>query len=116
LAAEKGFANVALMDVAARAGLTTGAVYSNFRSRERLLMEVALSQLRSLQGELPSAGSGDPVGIARSAAAFADGPQTRRLVALQVELYLLALRDAGFRREVRGINEKLFGALAALFE
>ena len=111
LAAEKGFANVALMDVAVRAGLTTGAVYSNFRSREELLMEVAFSRLQSLQGDLPRSESRDLVEIARASAHFANGPKTRQLVALQVELYLLALRDAKFKQELRTRNQ---GQLAAL--
>ena len=114
LAAEKGFGNVSLMDIAERAGLTTGAIYSNFRGREHLLMEVAMSQLRSLQGEPPPAGAADLVEMARSAGGFADRPESGRLVALQVELYLLAVRDAGFRAELRSLSERQFEVLARL--
>ncbi|HEX6489021.1 MAG TPA: TetR/AcrR family transcriptional regulator [Candidatus Dormibacteraeota bacterium] len=113
LAGEKGFANVALMDVAERAGLTTGAVYSNFRSREELLMEVATSQLGALQGEFPEPASDwSLVDVARGAAELHDSPATRRLIALQTELYLLALRDPGFRDELRKVNDKQLATVA----
>jgi AcrR family transcriptional regulator len=45
LIAEKGFANVSLAEVAARAGVTTGSIYSNFRGKGDLLWE-ATSQRR----------------------------------------------------------------------
>ena len=41
LAGEKGFEKTSLEDVAARAGMTRGAIYGNFRDREALLLAVA---------------------------------------------------------------------------
>jgi AcrR family transcriptional regulator len=38
LAREKGFAKTTLEEVAARAGMTTGAIYGNFRNRDELLV------------------------------------------------------------------------------
>src|SRR5947209_15091214 len=38
--ADRGFHAASLMEVASRAGLTTGAVYSNFRSKEDLFLSV----------------------------------------------------------------------------
>ena len=46
LIADKGFAGVSLGEVAARAGVTTGSIYSNFRGKGDLLWE-ATSQRRS---------------------------------------------------------------------
>jgi AcrR family transcriptional regulator len=46
LIAEKGFANLSLGEVAARAGVTTGSIYSNFRGKGELLWE-ATSARRS---------------------------------------------------------------------
>lgn len=117
IAAERGFASVTLPDVVERAGLTTGAVYSNFRSREELLMEVAMTQLKSLQGELP-AGSRELSlwEVARTTARITDRPRTRGLVALQFELYMLALRDPAFRQELRVRNDQLLKAVAELIE
>lgn len=117
IAAERGFASVTLPDVVERAGLTTGAVYSNFRSREELLMEVAMTQLESLQGELPADSPELSLWeVVRTTARITDRPRTRRLVALQFELYMLALRDPAFRQELRARDEQQLNAVAELIE
>ncbi|MEO8623688.1 MAG: helix-turn-helix domain-containing protein [bacterium] len=38
---EKGFENTTLQDVAQRAGMTSGAIYGNFRNRDELFMALA---------------------------------------------------------------------------
>jgi AcrR family transcriptional regulator len=117
LAAERGFAGVALMDVAERAGLTTGAVYSNFRSREELLTEVAITQINAIQGGWESGPRDRPLWeVARGAARIADRPDTRRLVALQFELYMLALRDPELRAEMQRRNQRVLERVARLLE
>jgi AcrR family transcriptional regulator len=40
LFAERGFHGATLADVAARAGLTTGAIYGNFKSKEQLFLAI----------------------------------------------------------------------------
>lgn len=40
---EKGYARTTLEDVAARAGMTTGAIYGNFRNREELFVALGLT-------------------------------------------------------------------------
>lgn len=47
LFAERGYWGVSLDEIAERAGLTKGAVYSNFESKEDLLLAVAASQIVS---------------------------------------------------------------------
>lgn len=44
LTREKGFEETTLQDIAARAGVTTGAIYGNFRNRDDLLMALAERQ------------------------------------------------------------------------
>eukprot|EP01030_Chromulinospumella_sphaerica_P032022 gene32022-32716_t len=44
LTREKGFDRTTLADVAERAGMTTGAIYGNFRNREALFMALAERQ------------------------------------------------------------------------
>ena len=44
LTREKGFERTTLQDVAARAGMTTGAIYGNFRNRDELFMALAVRQ------------------------------------------------------------------------
>jgi AcrR family transcriptional regulator len=67
LFAEKGYWGVSLDEVAERAGLTKGAVYSSFENKEALLMAVAWDQ----RIELPDEGTGTD--------ALAFGEQMRRL-------------------------------------
>src|SRR5262245_18708841 len=44
LTREKGFEQTTLQDVAERAGMTTGAIYGNFKSRDELFMALAVRQ------------------------------------------------------------------------
>src|SRR4051794_41110628 len=44
LTREKGFEQTTLQDVAARAGMTTGAIYGNFKNRDELFMALAVRQ------------------------------------------------------------------------
>jgi len=44
LTREKGFEHTTLQDVASRAGMTTGAIYGNFRNRDELFMALAERQ------------------------------------------------------------------------
>src|SRR5258708_38339301 len=53
MVAERGFGAVSLMDVAERARLTTGAVYSNFRSKEALLLAVMEAELDRMTANPP---------------------------------------------------------------
>ncbi|PYP78698.1 MAG: hypothetical protein DMD35_10710 [Gemmatimonadetes bacterium] len=41
---EKGFEQTTLQDVAERAGMTTGAIYGNFKNRDELFMALAVRQ------------------------------------------------------------------------
>src|SRR4249919_3496001 len=44
LTREKGFEQTTLQDVAERAGMSTGAIYGNFKSRDELFMALAVRQ------------------------------------------------------------------------
>jgi AcrR family transcriptional regulator len=112
--AEKGFANASVTEIAERAGVTTGAIYSNFRSKEALLLElVDLRLLESIPD--PAAPPIDPAasGLQRlldtavAAARFVDTPDSRQLLMVQTELFLRALRDESLRREIHGQEREL---------
>jgi AcrR family transcriptional regulator len=107
--AEKGFANASVTEIAERAGLTTGAIYSNFRSKEALLLELVEMRLQESipdpTAPLPAGAPATPelqrlVETAVAAAHFADTPDSRPLLMVQIELYLRALRDAELRGEM----------------
>jgi AcrR family transcriptional regulator len=44
LTREKGFEQTTLQDIAERAGMTTGAIYGNFKNRDELFMALAVRQ------------------------------------------------------------------------
>lgn len=121
LVAEKGFGNASLADIAARAGVTTGAVYSNFRSKEALLLELIEQQMQGapeLPEDYPPAGDPDKpvlehmVDTAVAAARFVDRPQSRRLAILQVELLAMAIRERSLQRRLRRESRELTSRLA----
>jgi TetR/AcrR family transcriptional repressor of uid operon len=55
--AERGYEGAAVSDIARRAGFTTGAIYSRFRDKAELLLEVVRGALESEQSAAVSAAS-----------------------------------------------------------
>ena len=113
--AEKGFAGASLGDIAERAGLTTGAVYSNFRSKEALLLELVTTQLDAGTRDVPSSVA-EIMAEARAAAAIVDDPRVHDVVKAQAEVFLLGLRDPKVREELQRREAGLAGALATVLE
>ena len=125
LAAEKGFANVSVAEIAARAGLSTGAIYSNFRSKEALLLELVEWRVAELMGEpaaYPPPGNPDQpaadylVDVAVQAGRFTDTPESRQLMVLQVELFLLAVRDPAILADIAAQERVLTAELAGIVD
>ncbi|GAC1406595.1 MAG: TetR family transcriptional regulator [Chloroflexota bacterium] len=89
---ERGFHAASLMEIASRAGLTTGAVYSNFRSKENLFLAVIEETAMPLDlGDETSAPWERLSHAAVTAARGVDLPASRRLLKLQLEFALLTL-------------------------
>lgn len=123
LVAEKGFGSASLAEIAARAGVTTGAVYSNFRSKEALLLELIEDLLRGTRvapQEFPPAGDPEKpvlqhlIDSAVAGAHYVSTPESRRLAVLQVELVALALRDRAVRRDLQRGGRDLVSKMAAV--
>ena len=111
--ARDGFQGARLADVAREAGLTTGAVYSNFRDKEELFM-AAFEQMQRPGGELPTAsGIDDLVAIFRAEASQFDN--SRQLQVLNLEGALLGARDARVRAWLREGAQMTIDALAKEF-
>lgn len=118
--AERGFAAGTLDEIAERAGFTTGALYSNFASKEQLFLEL-LSARRSLGLErrmeamdgMLAAGleaGNDPFALATQLfLAIAD--EERELAPLQAELWLYAVRHP---EAMQVISDKLAEQVGAL--
>ena len=96
--------------VATEAGLTTGAVYSNFKSKEDLFLALYEERIASRARELreaASAGGGDGEGL-QSAAANATSTlsRDRDWLLLYFEFALHAARDPKFRRRFRALRRQ----------
>jgi AcrR family transcriptional regulator len=92
--AERGFHAASLAEIAARAGLTTGAVYSNFRSKENLFLAVIRETAVPLDLGLDSQPLADRLrGAAERAMRGLEAPESRRLLKLQLEFALLTVQN-----------------------
>ena len=93
---ERGLAGVTLDEVAERAGVTKGAIYSNYRSKAGLLWEAADTRRPHLR---PPRVPGDPIGQARATArSLIDAlPQTVAEADFHRELQTYARTDPDLR-------------------
>ena len=117
--AERGFHEATLEQVAAAAGFTKGAVYSNFAGKEDLFLALAeahidetLTQVRSLLGasEVPP---GDRLeDFARLALETFE--QEQGSTALYLEFWLYALRHPGARQRLAAIDRALAAGIEAM--
>ena len=108
--ARRGFHGASVEAVAAEAGLTTGAVYSNFKSKEDLFLALYDDRIESRARELRDAvgaAGGGAEGL-RSAAANATSTlsQDRDWLLLYFEFALHAARDPKFRRRFRALRRR----------
>lgn len=115
--AERGFYAASLMEIASQAGLTTGAIYSNFRSKEDLFLAVIRDTSAPLDlGPEMSAPWSRLSRAAILAMRGVDQPASRRLLKLQLEFALLTVQDPELLRtfadDIRADRDEL----AALLE
>jgi AcrR family transcriptional regulator len=110
---ERGFAGVSLDEVAARAGMTKGAIYSNFGGKADLLLEAMRARgLTLTPAEQP------PASLAQAADVLAQGlaemiGRARGEGAFLAEFQLHALADAELRRGLAELYAANFEASAA---
>ncbi|WP_067488811.1 TetR/AcrR family transcriptional regulator [Actinomadura hibisca] len=106
-----------LDEIAAEAGLTTGAVYSLFGSKNGLLMALVADYLEPFYEEMRQAvpAGADLLGAVEAFARYywrtCEDPDARAAVALQISLLDMALRDSElgerFATSVRAQEEQL---------
>lgn len=123
LIVEVGYASAQLDEIAERAGLTKGAIYSIFGGKLELLRAVVDAHAREvlplLEWEFdvaPTVTTEDLLErMVRNYLAFLEREDTERLLAFEVDVNGLAMRDAATRALVIG-HERAFAArLAAAF-
>jgi AcrR family transcriptional regulator len=118
VAAERGIERASVDEVAQDAGLTKGAVYANFESKEHLFLAMLEDRFEARLGELDRVLSegGEPEEQARRAAAdfiraVSAEPEWERLF---FEFALYAARNEDFRRELVARYRALRGRIAEM--
>jgi len=102
--AQKGFYGASLEEIAEAAGFTRGAIYSNFGSKDELLLAVIDHfidvQIEALSGLIQREPGADPVSSALEAASVwqSTSHSTPNWSALSLELRLSALRNPEVRK------------------
>ncbi|MDQ3740033.1 MAG: TetR/AcrR family transcriptional regulator [Actinomycetota bacterium] len=108
--ARRGFHGASVEAVAAEAGLSTGAVYSNFKGKEDLFLTLYEERLQTRARDLREAARA--AGTAEAALSSATSEVTRVLQAdrewllLYFEFALLAARDPKFARRFRNLRRR----------
>ncbi|MBV8691740.1 MAG: TetR/AcrR family transcriptional regulator [Actinobacteria bacterium] len=109
IAREQGFARITLDAVATAAGLTKGAIYSNFESKEDLMLEVLarLTPGLNMNAEIEDAPDLDTL-LRRLGPLIGGAARTRaKQVALALEFDALAMRDPALRRAMKAADARL---------
>lgn len=119
--AERGFHGATVEDICERAGFTRGAFYSNFSSKDDLVMELSDAHVAALIERIHTAAeqpAADPQQILRDvfAALAEDGRRNDRWLLLTTEFTLHAIRDASARRAWAAQQRKVRAALTEVVE
>ena len=110
---EKGIGATSLQEIAARAGMTTGAIYGNFEGKDDLVLAVGLAKAIRLNPDLkpgrPLKAQLRALGEAVAANATAMSAYTGGVL----ELRLQALRQEGLRARLAGMTYESVSRTAA---
>ncbi|MGE0813435.1 MAG: TetR/AcrR family transcriptional regulator [Vicinamibacterales bacterium] len=110
---ETGYERTTLRAVAERAGMTSGAIYGNFKDREDLFMALADAYWPPLKPHVPPGATFPDVMHALAAALIAALPDRRLAAAGRLTGMAYALKQDAVRERVRAITEHSYAAGAA---
>jgi AcrR family transcriptional regulator len=110
LTRENGFEETTLQDVAERAGMTTGAIYGNFRNRDELFMALAVRQWAPIKPQFTPGASFAELMHAMAEAVLAVIPDRRPAAVGALTFRAYALRHESVRESFR---EEMAKGLAA---
>lgn len=116
LTREKGFDRTTLQDIAERAGMTTGAIYGNFRNRDALFMALAERQWAPVRPAFAPGSSFAQKMRAVSEAVLASVPDRRDAAVGALTFRAYALTHEEVRRQFVARMAPGFEAGAAWFE
>lgn len=115
LTREKGFERTTLEDVARRAGMTTGAIYGNFRNRDGLFMALAERQWATIRPRFRPGSSFAEQMRAVAEAVLASIPERRVAAVGALTFRAYALTHEEVRAQFRDAMAKGYDAGAAWF-
>lgn len=113
---EKGFASASLDEIAARAGMTKGAIYSNFADKADLMFQAAM---RGALKTEPAYDPGVPLKaqfreLGRSVLALL--PRARGRERVQAEFQLYVASEPEVARRMAGMQTRFFDEMTQLLE
>lgn len=119
--AERGFHGATVEDICERAGFTRGAFYSNFSSKEDLVLELSRRHSEALVDRIRKASKRESAGaedVLRDVlAALADETRGKeQWLVLTTEFTLHAIRDAGARRSWAAQQRRVRDELVAVVD
>lgn len=118
--ARRGYHKATIEEIAAEAGMTSGAIYSNFEGKEELFLAIADAQVESRVAEIQAVGDaavgdGDAgVEAADQFRAFLESDPDWPL--LFYEFWSVSVRDAGLQGELAKRRNAIRDALADTLE
>ena len=112
LFAERGFDNVSMPALAEACGITAGAIYKHFQSKERLFFEVVRRAVEAAPAPGAEQAPTSPATFGASVAGFA-ARRLKLLRLLAVEIHHAAGKHAEVRRLLRSTVDRQIEALAA---
>lgn len=113
LTRERGFERTTLQDVASRAGMTTGAIYGNFKNRDDLFMALAERQWGTIRPQFKPGSSFAEKMRAVAEAVLASIPERRIASVGALTFRAYALTHEEIRTQVRDTMAKGYDAGAA---
>ena len=113
LTREKGFEQTTVQDIARRAGLSTGAIYGNFRNRDDLFMALGERQWASIKPEFRPGSSFADLMDAMAAATVAAIPHREPAAVGALTFRAYALRHEDVRAKFRDVMAEGYDAGAA---
>jgi len=116
LVREKGFARTTLEEVAARAGMTTGAIYGNFRNREELFTALGEAYWPPIKPRVPPGATFAELMRAMAAAVIEALPDRSVVAVGRLTGIAYTLEQPALRQRVHDITSASYAAGAAWLE
>jgi AcrR family transcriptional regulator len=109
---EKGYARTTLQDVAGRAGMTSGAIYGNFKNRDELFISLAEAHWAPIRPKVKAGATFADVMQALAAATLAALPDRRKAAVGRLTGMAYTLTQDELRARVREVTAQsyAFGA------